>query len=80
MVAGQAGAHHEISEFTREDIDALVAQGPDLRGKPKAPRQSPIQAIAPLSAGAPPPAPAAAEPAAAAVDAAPASTWGDTPG
>ena len=28
--------HHTISEFTREDVDALVAQGPELRGKAKA--------------------------------------------
>ncbi len=79
LVAGQAGSHHEISEFTREDIDALVTQGPDLRGKPKESAVAPIQAAAPLSAGVPAPAPAA-EPAAAAVDAAPASTWSDTPG
>jgi hypothetical protein len=76
LVAGQAGSHHEISEFTREDVDALVAQGPELRGKAKEASAAAIQAIAPLSAGAPPPAPT--EPAAA--DAAPASTWGDTPG
>jgi len=76
LVAGQAGSHHEISEFTREDVDALVAQGPELRGKAKEASAAAIQAIAPLSAGAPPPAPT--EPAAA--YAAPASTWGDTPG
>ena len=32
---GQAGAHHTISEFTREDIDTLIEQGPDLRDQPK---------------------------------------------
>jgi hypothetical protein len=77
LVAGQAGSHHEISEFTREDVDTLVAQGPELRGKPKDSAAAPIQAATPLSAGVPAP---AAEPAAAAVDAAPASTWGDNPG
>ena len=55
LVAGQAGAHHEISEFTREDVDTLVAQGPDLRGKPKESAAAPIQAAAPLSAGVPAP-------------------------
>jgi hypothetical protein len=33
QVGGQAGGHHELAEFTQEDIDALVAQGPSLRGK-----------------------------------------------
>ena len=36
LEVGQAGAHHTISEFTREDIDALIEQGPDLRDQPKA--------------------------------------------
>ncbi len=31
LVAGHAGSHHELTEFTREDIAALVAQGPALR-------------------------------------------------
>ncbi|HEY4190285.1 MAG TPA: hypothetical protein VGM28_07685 [Candidatus Limnocylindrales bacterium] len=84
LVAGQAGSHHEISEFTREDVDALVANGPDLRGKPKESQTAPIQAVAPLSAGVPAPA-AAAEAVAAApadADAAAASPggWGDQPG
>ena len=28
-------SHHTISEFTREDVETLIAQGPDLRNKPK---------------------------------------------
>ena len=43
LVAGQGGSHHEISEFTREDVDVLVAQGPDLRGKAKDPTAAPIR-------------------------------------
>jgi len=31
LMAGQAGSKHELAEFTREDIDALVARGPSLR-------------------------------------------------
>ena len=49
LVATQGGAHHEISEFTREDVDILVANGPDLRGKAK-PTAAPIVAAAALSA------------------------------
>ena len=32
-VAGQAGSHHELAEFTREDIANLVSQGPTLRDR-----------------------------------------------
>jgi hypothetical protein len=31
LLAGQAGSHHALAEFTREDIDQLVARGPGLR-------------------------------------------------
>ena len=31
LMAGQQGSHHELSEFTRDDIDELVARGPALR-------------------------------------------------
>ncbi len=31
LVGGPTGPHHELAEFTREDIAALVAQGPTLR-------------------------------------------------
>jgi hypothetical protein len=68
LEGGQAGVHHTISEFTREDVDALVDQGPDLRGKPTG---GPLTASAPLSAGVPPPAPAAP------ADAGPPTSWGE---
>src|SRR5687768_3092272 len=31
LLSGQAGARHVLAEFTREDIDGMVAQGPALR-------------------------------------------------
>ncbi len=31
LMTGAAGSHHELSEFTKDDIDQLVAQGPALR-------------------------------------------------
>jgi hypothetical protein len=31
LIGGQAGSHHEIIEFTREDVSELVARGPSLR-------------------------------------------------
>ena len=31
LMAGQQGSHHELSEFTKEDIESLVTQGPALR-------------------------------------------------
>jgi hypothetical protein len=41
LVATQAGKRHELAEFTREDIEALIARGPSLRNrepaKPAAP-------------------------------------------
>ena len=69
LEAGQAGAHHTISEFTREDVDTLVDQGPDLRGKPcrrsrAGGRRCPRERR---------PAPAPAPPA----DAAPPTSWGE---
>ena len=33
LMAGQAGSHHELAEFTREDIEQLVASGPQMRAK-----------------------------------------------
>ncbi len=36
-VGAQQGAHHELAEFTREDVDSLVAAAPSLRAKPAAP-------------------------------------------
>ena len=31
LMQGQQGSHHELSEFTKDDIDQMVAQGPALR-------------------------------------------------
>lgn len=33
MQSTQAGNKHELAEFTRDDIDSLVARGPTLRSK-----------------------------------------------
>lgn len=46
--AGQGSSHHALAEFTREDIQDLVAQGPTLRGTTR-----------PTMAGGQPPAPSA---------------------
>ncbi len=37
LLAGQAGAHHQLAEFTREDISALMSEGPTLRARGTAP-------------------------------------------
>ena len=34
-VAGQAGSHHELAEFTKDDIEQLVSEGPNLRTPPR---------------------------------------------
>ena len=31
LMGGQAGVHHQIAEFTQDDVAAFVAQGPTLR-------------------------------------------------
>ena len=36
-MGGQAGVHHELAEFTRDDVEGLVAQAPSLRNKPSDP-------------------------------------------
>ena len=33
LISGQAGRHHELVEFTIDDIDQLIATAPSLRGK-----------------------------------------------
>ncbi|HEU0242679.1 MAG TPA: hypothetical protein VFQ75_02160 [Candidatus Limnocylindrales bacterium] len=53
--AGQAGSHHTLAEFTRDDIQGLVSQGPTLRGRPSA-AGSPAAPPAPTATPAPPPA------------------------
>lgn len=37
LVGGQAGAHHQIAEFTSDDLAALIAQAPSLRVPDTAP-------------------------------------------
>jgi hypothetical protein len=34
-VAGQTGSHHELAEFTKDDVEQLVSQGPGLRVPPR---------------------------------------------
>ncbi len=34
-VAGQAGSHHELAEFTKDDVEQLVTDGPTLRTPPR---------------------------------------------
>ena len=74
-VAGQAGSHHMLAEFTNDDINALVSQGPTLRvagqGSPsgqaaageRRPRHRRRAApAAPVAPAAPPPAAPPVEP------------------
>jgi len=41
QIAGQAGPHHELAEFTKDDIAELIARGPSLRSQPK-PKPAPV--------------------------------------
>ncbi len=34
LLAGQAGVHHQLAEFTHDDIEGLIVQAPTLRGRP----------------------------------------------
>jgi hypothetical protein len=47
LMGGQAGVHHALFEFTKDDIDDMVARGPSLRipeGSPAgSPAGSPVQ-------------------------------------
>ena len=43
LMSGQAGARHELAEFTREDIDEMVARGPALRHAEPAPKTEPAK-------------------------------------
>ena len=48
LMSGQAGARHELAEFTREDIDEMVARGPALRhAEPATPKIEPATKAAP---------------------------------
>lgn len=62
LVATQAGKRHTLTEFTAEDIEALIAQGPSLRNrepaKPAAPA-APTTPTAPTAPASPNPEPAA---------------------
>ena len=45
MLTGQAGTHHQLTEFTKDDIAGLVAQGPQPSlSRERAPARSPRQA------------------------------------
>ena len=37
LMAGPTGSRHVLAEFTREDIDAMIAQGPTLRDQEHGP-------------------------------------------
>jgi hypothetical protein len=34
LVGGQSGGHHELAEFTKDDVDQLLSHAPELRAKP----------------------------------------------
>ena len=34
LVGGQGGGHHDLAEFTKDDVDQLLTQAPQLRAKP----------------------------------------------
>ena len=38
FIGGQAGGHHELAEFTRDDIASLVTSGPNLRAPAPEPK------------------------------------------
>jgi hypothetical protein len=37
-LAGQGSFHHQIAEFTKDDVESLIGQGPTLRAKPTDPK------------------------------------------
>ena len=41
LMTGQAGSRHDLAEFTREDIAAMVARGPSLRHAEPAAKAAP---------------------------------------
>ena len=47
LMSGQAGSRHELAEFTREDIDEMVARGPALRHAEPTPKTEPAKDAAP---------------------------------
>lgn len=54
QIAGQAGPHHELAEFTPDDIAELIARGPALRSQPKPAAAPPAAAPASSPPSAPP--------------------------
>ena len=80
-VAGQAGSHHMLAEFTQDDINALVSQGPTLRvaGQGSPSGQAAAAAAAP-AAPPPPAAPAPPDPAGSATPNGGNPGWGDPTG
>jgi hypothetical protein len=84
-VAGQAGSHHMLAEFTKDDIDALVSQGPTLRvagrGSPSAQAQGSAPApVAPVPPAVPVPPAAPSPPSDAATPNGGHPGWGDPTG
>ena len=80
-VAGQAGSHHLLAEFTKDDINALVSQGPTLRVAGQgSPNGHPAAAAAPSVAPAPPAAPPPPNPAGSATPTSGNPGWGDPTG
>ena len=47
LMSGQAGSRHELAEFTREDIDEMVARGPALRHAEPTPKTEPAKKAEP---------------------------------
>jgi hypothetical protein len=48
LMSGHAGSRHELAEFTREDIEEMVARGPALRhAEPATPKIEPATKAAP---------------------------------
>jgi len=41
LVTDQTGSRHELTEFTRDDIAAMISRGPGRRGKPVQPATAP---------------------------------------
>jgi hypothetical protein len=40
LMGSQQGSHHTLAEFTREDVESMIAKGPALRHETKAPAAS----------------------------------------
>ena len=43
LMASPTGSRHILSEFTREDIDGMIAQGPGMRDQRIAPAKKPAE-------------------------------------